>query len=139
VAAVTDDRQVMLEIFSAIERRDTDRLASWYHDEVEFVWPPSLPYGGTFRGPEILRMNATFAQAWDPVQPSEAERALDPTVLSARDGQVVIHYHQRGRRASGVRIDAEVIGRYELDGGRLKRAQMFYFDPVAAAEFLQYS
>jgi len=41
---------VMLEIFSAIERRDSQRLLELFHPDVKLHWPPSLPYGGTSRG-----------------------------------------------------------------------------------------
>ena len=38
---------VMLDIFSAIERREPQRLAELCHPDVEFCWPAALPYGGT--------------------------------------------------------------------------------------------
>jgi hypothetical protein len=37
---------VMLDIFSAIEQRDPQRLIELCHPDVEFSWPTSLPYGG---------------------------------------------------------------------------------------------
>jgi ketosteroid isomerase-like protein len=128
---------VMLEIFGAVECRDPDLLLSLYHPEIEFVWPPTLPYGGRFRGREILQMTTAFAQAWDPVQPTEAERSMDPVVIGETGADVVIRYHQRGRRVTGAQIDAEVVGCYHIDGGKLARAQMFYFDAAAVNEFLR--
>jgi ketosteroid isomerase-like protein len=128
---------VMLEIFGAVERRDPDLLLSLYHPEIEFLWPPTLPYGGTFRGREILQMTTAFAAAWDPVQLTEAERSMDPVVIGETGADVVIRYHQRGRRATGEQIDAEVVGCYHIDGGKLARAQMFYFDTAAVNEFLR--
>jgi ketosteroid isomerase-like protein len=41
---------VMLDIFSAIERRDAQRLAELCQPDVELSWPAALPYGGTTRG-----------------------------------------------------------------------------------------
>jgi ketosteroid isomerase-like protein len=43
----TENAEVMLEIFSAIERRDLQRVLDLCHADVEFHWPPSLPYGGS--------------------------------------------------------------------------------------------
>jgi ketosteroid isomerase-like protein len=40
----------ILEIFAAIERRDQQRLLGLCHSDVEFHWPPTLPYGGTSTG-----------------------------------------------------------------------------------------
>jgi len=34
---------VMLDIFSAIERRDSERLAELCHPDVEFRWPRRFP------------------------------------------------------------------------------------------------
>ncbi len=46
----TASTDIVMAAFAAVERRDERRLAELYHPEVEFHWPPSLPYGGSFRG-----------------------------------------------------------------------------------------
>jgi uncharacterized protein len=130
--------QVMLEIFRALEERNPtrrtveDREESLYQPDVEFLWPSALPYGGTFHGKEAVVWSAT----WNPLQPTAAERKMDPRVIGADDHQVVILYHQRGVSPSGERFDGEVIGLYELRDFRLSRAQMFYFDEAALVRFL---
>ena len=45
-------------------------------------------------------------------------------------------WHQRGRDRVGRWLDTPVLGQYQVGDGKLARAQMFYFDPLAAAEFL---
>jgi ketosteroid isomerase-like protein len=50
-----DNIKIVLSIFDAIEHRgvddqDAEILSRLFQPDVEFVWPPSLPYGGTFRG-----------------------------------------------------------------------------------------
>lgn len=131
--------QVMLEIFRALEERDPSRTTvdereeALYKPDVEFHWPSALPYGGIFHGKEAAVWSAT----WNPLQPTRAERQMDPRVIGADDHQVVILYHQRGVSPSGERFDGEVIGLYELHDFKLARAQMFYFDEAALAHFLQ--
>ena len=39
-----ENAKVVLDVFSAIEHRDLPRLLSLCHEDVEFHWPPSLPY-----------------------------------------------------------------------------------------------
>jgi ketosteroid isomerase-like protein len=137
----TPDRnvQVMLEIFRALEERDPNRRTvdereeALYHPNVEFHWSPALPYGGTFRGKDAAVWSAT----WNPLQPTAAERKMDPRVIGADDHQVVILYRQRGVSPGGERFDGEVIGLYELRDFKLSRAQMFYFDEAALVRFLQ--
>jgi uncharacterized protein len=126
--------EVMLEIFRAIERRDPQRMLSLCHADVEFLWPPSLPYGGTSRG--MKTEGPTWAVTWIPLQPTEAEWRMDPRVVAASDEEVVILWRQRGLGSGGDRIDSPVLGLYQVRGGRLARAQMFYFDPVAVNRFL---
>jgi ketosteroid isomerase-like protein len=131
--------RVILEIFRALEQRDPnrgnvdEREEALYQPDVEFHWPRALPYGGTFRGKDAAIWSAT----WNPLQPTAVERKMDPRVIGADEHQVVILYRQRGVSRSGERFDGEVIGLYELRDFKLSRAQMFYFDEEALAQFLQ--
>jgi ketosteroid isomerase-like protein len=108
--------QVILEIFRTLEERDPSRRAvdereeTLYQPDVEFHWPSALLYGGTFRGKDAAVWSAT----WNPLQPTAAERKMDPQVIGADDRQVVILYHQRGVSPSGERFDGEVIGLYDM-------------------------
>ena len=130
---------VMLEIFRAIEGRDQDKVLALCDPDVELHWPPSLPYGGGGRGVEPRPDQApeeTWAGTWIPLQPTEAERRLDPRVVAASDDEVAVLWHQRGVDSAGNRVDGEVLALYRLHDGKLARAQMFDFDTVAVAGFL---
>jgi len=48
--SASENVQVMLDIFNAIERRDPQRVFELCQPDVEFLWPPSLPYGGASPG-----------------------------------------------------------------------------------------
>jgi uncharacterized protein len=131
--------EVMLNIFSAIEQRGSQRLdpqraLEFFHPDVEFHWPPSLPYGGTSRGLKVDR--PTWDKTWDSLQPTEAERRLYPRVVAASDEEVVVLWQQMGVSPSGDKIDTPVLGLYQLREGKLARAQMFYFDTAAVLSFL---
>src|SRR5262249_36869793 len=116
--------------------RDMERELAFYQPDVEFQWPRALPYGGTFRGLTQGR-GTDWSSTWNPLQPTAAERRMDPRVIGADDREGVILYHQRGVAPSGERFDGEVIGRYELRDFKLARAQMFYFDEAALVRFLE--
>jgi uncharacterized protein len=120
--------EVMLGIFSAIEVRDFQRLLDLCQPEVEFLWPPSLPYAGGERG--------AWAQTWVPLQPTEAERRMDPRVVAVSGDEVVVLWQQRGVSPAGDRFDGPVLALYRLRDRKLARAQMFYFDTVEVASFL---
>jgi ketosteroid isomerase-like protein len=137
--AARENVEVIFEIFRRIERRDPHRpdaeqARSLFQPDVEFRWPPSLPYGGTGRG--LKAEGRTWGETWDPLQPTEAERRLDPRVVAASADEVVVLWRQRGLSPTGERFDGEVLGLYEVREGKLARAQMFYFDTAAVCSFL---
>lgn len=104
--------EVILEIFQAIEHRDPQRPdpqrgLALIHPDIEFHWPPSLPYGGTLRGLQI--QGPTWRGTWDSLQPSAAERRMDPRVVAANDTEVVVLWRQRGKNAAGDQIDTPVL------------------------------
>jgi len=87
---------IVTAAFAAVERRGERRLAELYHPEVEFHWPPSLPYGGSVHGATALQAGdrTGFGQIWDPLQPARHERRMDPRVVAATDQEVVVLWHQ---------------------------------------------
>ena len=127
----------MLDLFRAIEEhpdhREPERELALYQPDIEFHW---LRYGGTFRG-FGGSSGRNWSATWNPLQPTAAERKMNPRVIGADDHQVVILYHQRGVSPSGEQFDGEVIGLYELRDFKLSRAQMFYFDEAAVSKFLE--
>jgi ketosteroid isomerase-like protein len=134
---VNPPEQLIIDMLEAVEHRDLDRILEIYHDDVEFVWPPSLPvYGGTYRGRDVLDMNLAFASAWDPLQPTDEYRRLDARVIASNDNDVVVLYHQRGVDAAGRICDSEVLALYTVADGKVRRLQMFYFDPQQVADIL---
>jgi ketosteroid isomerase-like protein len=136
------DAEVVLEAFRAIEERDGERLLELYHDEVQLHDPDSLPYGGTADGkPSLLEQmerapETTWLGTWGPLQPTEAERRMDPRVISESDGEVVVEYRQRALSPSGERFDAPVVGIYRVRDGKFAGARMFHYDTAAINAFL---
>jgi ketosteroid isomerase-like protein len=125
----------MLELFAAIENRDFERVLEIYDPDVEFFWPPGLPYGASGHGAEPDE--ATWQSTWLPLQPERSDRRMDPRVIGSKGDEVAILYHQRGRDSKGNVIDDEVIGLYKVIHGKLRRAQMFHFDEPSVVAFLQ--
>lgn len=133
---------VVLQTIRAVELRDAQALFALYHPEVEMHDAPSLPYGGTRRGLDDIREGIehnperTWLGTWGPLQPTEAERSMDPRVVAANDREVVVLYRQRALDPAGERFDAPVVGLYEVHEGKFARAQMFHFDTAAVVKFL---
>jgi len=130
----TPSVEAVLAVFAAVEQRDNDALARVCQPDVEFCWPPSLPYGGTTRG--LAGRGGGWAAYWDWLQPTVALRRLDPRVVAAAGQEVVVLWRQRGLTPAAESLDSPVLGLYRVHEGRLARGQMFYFDPAAVCAFL---
>jgi ketosteroid isomerase-like protein len=127
---------VVLQVFRSVEERNPQLAAEVYHDDLEFHWPRPLPYAGSSYGLQAsLARRPGWAETWDRFQ-SDAERGLGARVVASSEDEVVVLWHQRGRDQAGRRLDTPVLGLYQVRDGKLARAQMFYFYPLAAAEFL---
>ncbi len=133
--SVTESVAIVLEAFQAVEQCNEERLLELYRPEVEFHWTPSLPYGGSSQR-VMPRQGPSWSDIWNPLQPTQAERRMDPRVIAATDREVVVLLRQRGVSTSGERFEDEVLGLYEIRDGKFARAQMFYFDAVAVQRFL---
>jgi ketosteroid isomerase-like protein len=134
VSKEQENSKTILTIFRAIEERDAAQFRSFLQPDFEIHWPPSLPYGGTFCGVEP--QPGGWGATWQPLQPTETERRMDPRVVAAHDDDVVVLWRQRGRTIDGDSLDEEVLGLYHFGEGKLARAQMFYFDTAPVARFL---
>jgi uncharacterized protein len=131
---MSEATDVVLEVFQAIETRDAESLLALFHPQVEFHEAPSLPYGGTTRGKGEIA--GGWLETWGPLQPTEAERRMDPRVIAASGQEVVVLYRQRAIDPAGERFDAPVVGVYEVRDGKFARAQMFHYDTAAVVDFL---
>jgi uncharacterized protein len=134
VMSIKENVKLLLDVFSAIERRDDQRFRELLNPDFGIEWPPSLPYGSTSGGPAATA--PAWSETWIPLQPTEAERRMDPRVVAASEDEVVVLWRQRGVTAAGVRFDGEVLGLYQVVAGKLARAQMFYFDTAPLVSFL---
>ena len=131
---VKENVKLLLDVFSAIERRDDQRFRELLNPDFEIEWPPSLAYGRT--SGDSAATAPTWGETWIPLQPTEVERRMDPRVVAASEDEVVVLWRQRGVTAAGVRFDGEVLGLYRVAAGKLARAQMFYFDTAPLVSFL---
>ncbi|MEO3759139.1 nuclear transport factor 2 family protein [Mycobacterium sp. B14F4] len=140
---MTSKAKVILDMIQAVQDRDAETLERLYHDDLEFREAPSLPYGGTLAGKNVLRdqlesePGKTWLGTWGPLQPTERERRFDPRVVAVNGDEVVVEYRMRGLSADGECFESEVLALYEVRDGKCARAQMFHFDTTALNEFLR--
>ena len=127
-----DNSALVLEIFRAIEARNGGRFAELLEDDFEISWPPSRPYGGTSRGVKAKQPTGERLGS----SATNGRRATDGSGSDSERSRSRRLWRQSGMSPSGENLEGEVLGFYEVGNGKLKRAQMFYFDTAAVANFL---
>src|SRR5258708_18044351 len=76
MAPSTPSADAVLAGCAAVEQRDDAAFARACQPDVEFCWPPSLPYGGTARG--LAGRGGGWTAYWGWLQPTAAPRRLYP-------------------------------------------------------------
>ncbi len=137
------NEEVVLGVIRAVEERDVEALFELYHEDVAIHDAPSLPYRDSARGKADMREQLetapedTWLGTWGPLQPTEAERRMDPRVVASAGDEVVVRYTTRALAPNGERFESAVLGLYEVRDGKFARAQMFHYDTAGLLAFLE--
>ena len=116
--------------WDAFARGDLDAAVSTTSDSAEIVIPESLPWGGTYTGPDGFKeMIGKFLSNFDEVHPEPQE------FLEADGGHVLVTVKGVGRTKSGNELSGDSIWLYKCDDGTIEHAE-FYGDTATAVEAL---
>ena len=100
---------------------DLDGAVSTTEEDAEIVIPETLPWGGTYRGPdEFKEMIQRFLSYFESVDPR-------PTAfLEADDGEtVIVTVEGVGKTKTGNDLSGRSVWLYTVKGGMLSRAEFF--------------
>ena len=114
-----DNVDVIQGAWDAFARGDVDAATSIMAPDGEVAAPESLPWGGTYTGPEGFRdmMDLLLAHFRE-------FKAVPVKVLGADDDHVVVVASVSGRTSSGKRLrDNLAIWIYQLRDGQVRSAQ----------------
>ena len=117
--------------WEAFGKGDIDAAAATASDSAEIVIPDSLPWGGTYKGPDGFKeMIVKFVSNFEEVEPAPQE------FLEADGDHVVVTVKGVGKTKSGNELSGDSIWLYKIDGGKIARAE-FYGDTATAVEALR--
>jgi len=125
-----DNVDVIETAYSAFAKGDIESVLEFFSDSAEIVVPESLPWGGTYEGPEGMRTFLAKALEY-----YTDFKAVPQKVLGADDNHVIVVARNSGRTKSGTRVDQEVVWIYQLRDGAITSAH-FFADTVAVNEAL---
>jgi ketosteroid isomerase-like protein len=116
--------------WDAFAEGDLDTAVATTSDSAKIVIPDSLPWGGTYTGPDGFKeMIGKFLSNFDEVHP-EPQRFLE-----ADDGHVLVTVSGVGTTKSGNELSGDSVWLYKVDDGEISRAE-FYGDTATAVEAL---
>ncbi len=126
-----DNVDVIESAWKAFRKGDIERVLDYYADSAKVAGPESLPWGGTYEGPEGMRTFLAKALEYYTEFKSVPEK-----VLGADDNHVIVVARNTGRTKAGTRIDHEVVWIYQLRDGAITYAEVFG-DTAAVLEALE--
>jgi ketosteroid isomerase-like protein len=102
-------------------RGDIDGAVSDTDENAEIVMPETLPWGGTYRGPDGFKeMIGKFVSNFESVEPRPT------SFLEADDGEtVVVTVEGVGKTKSGNDLSGSSVWLYTVRDGKLMRAEFF--------------
>ena len=116
--------------WDAFAKGDLDTATATTSDSAEIVIPESLPWGGTYTGPEGFKeMIGKFMSNFEEVNPQPKE------FIEAEGDRVVVTVGGVGKTKSGNELSGDSIWLYTVEGGEITHAE-FYGDTATAVEAL---
>lgn len=119
------NRAVVLALYGAVMRRDTDGIAAFLAPDAVLVEAPSLPAAGVHRGKEAFL--AAAAVMLEHLDLSEA--AIDAVV--AEGDSVACLLRAGWRRSDGTTIDVAIAEWWRLRDGKIVECRPHYQDTAA--------
>ena len=109
----TQDRDLLIHVYDAFNRRDIDAILPLMHPEVE--WPNGME-GGWVHGHEGVR--AYWTRQWKMINPRVEPNRFE----NEADGRVIVHVHQIVRDLNGaLLLDRMVQHVYRIESGVIQR------------------
>lgn len=116
--------------WEAFGKGDLDAAVATTGDSAEIVIPDSLPWGGTYTGPDGFKeMIGKFLSNFEEVDPAPQE------FLEADGDHVVVTVKGVGKTKSGNELGGDSLWLYKIEGGKIAGAR-FYGDTATAVEAL---
>ena len=115
-----DNVDVIESAYGAFKKGDIETVLEYFADSAQIVAPESLPWGGTYEGPEGMR---TFlAKA---LEHFTDFKTTPEKVLGADDNHVIVIARNSGKTKKGARHEEEVVWIYQLREGKITSAHVF--------------
>jgi uncharacterized protein len=115
-----DNVDVIQSAWDAFGRGDIDKATSVADPSAEIVASDTLPWGGTYQGPEGLQeLLANLLGHFEKFEPKPEK------VLGADDDHVVVLVNINARTKGGQDLETQAVWLYKMRNGQVVRADVF--------------
>jgi uncharacterized protein len=128
----TKNARIVEAIFTALGAGDLAAAAAHFHSDVVIHEPPSLPYGGVFKGHEgFLDLFQRLATCYDNL-------SISPSAIADAGPFVMALTTLNGRsRTTGAEISMPLCEVFVVRDGKIADIRPFYWDTAATVEVLR--
>jgi SnoaL-like protein len=110
------DRDLLLKIYDAFNRRDIETVLTAMHPDVD--WPNGME-GGRIRGREAVRQY--WLRQWSQINPTVEPRTFHPDPT----GATVVEVHQVVRDLSGILLSERIVQHvYCIENGLIRSMEI---------------
>jgi ketosteroid isomerase-like protein len=114
-----DNVELIESLWDAFSRGDLEKVAGGVAPQGEIVFPDTVPWGGTYRGPDgfievIERLTSYFSDF----------KVKPEMILGADDDHVIVVVNVSGRGKGG-RLDMRAVWLYKIRDGKVSRGEVF--------------
>jgi ketosteroid isomerase-like protein len=116
-----ENADAVRERWGDFAKGDIDGAVSTTDENAEIVMPETLPWGGTYQGPEGFKeMIQKFLSNFESVDPKPT------SFLEADDGEtVIVTVEGVGKTKAGKELSGRSVWLYKVRDGKLTRAEFF--------------
>ena len=115
-----DNVDVIESAYSAFAKGDIEAVLEFFSESAQITAPESLPWGGSYEGPEGMR---TFLAKV--LEHFTEFKSTPEKVLGADDNHVIVVARNSGKTKAGNRVDEPIAWIYQLREGAITSAQVF--------------
>jgi ketosteroid isomerase-like protein len=115
------DIELLQTLFEAVNSEDIERVLALTHDDFEVAVPPELS-----TEPDVYRGVDGMRRYWESFQEALEEIRFQPGRVADTGRGVLVEMHVTARgRQTGIRVDQELVGIWEMRDGKAHHIRVF--------------
>ena len=121
-------KEIVQAMFDIMAGGDIEQMKSFLHPDVIVTEAESLPYSGTYRGPDAyVQLVHTVMETWDDLE-------LSVRAMLEEGDIVVVLSEMSGKSKGGTAFTMPMTEVFHVTAGKIREVRPYYFDTHKLAE-----